>query len=91
MKTQIILSSYDTVFFPVPPTNVRKSDHINGGDPNSSRVSSESITAKRISACGLARHLSPGLPASLEDWLVCKEALEIRQKGRDGTGDGSHS
>jgi hypothetical protein len=90
MKTQIVLGSYDNTFFPVPPTKVRKSSHVNGGSLDSPRVSSEPIAAKRISAGGPARHDNSGLPVSLEDWLVCKEALEICQRGRDGTEDGDH-
>jgi len=51
----------------------------------------EPITAKRISGRKPARHDHSGLPASLKDWLVCKAALEIRQRGRGLTEDGSHA
>src|SRR5208282_2760514 len=91
MKTQIVLGSYHTAFYPVPPTKVRKSSRVNGGSPDSPRVSMELIVAGRSSARRLARHDNSGLPASLEDWLVCKEALEICQRGCNGTGNGDHA
>ena len=47
--------------------------------------------AGRISARRPARHDNSGLPASLEDWLVCKEALEICQRGRNGAKDEDHA
>jgi hypothetical protein len=45
--------------------------------------------AGRIYARRAARHDDSSLPASLADWLVCKEALDICQRGCDGTEDGS--
>jgi len=91
MKTQIVLSSYDAVFFRVPPNKVGKSGGVNDGSANSQRVSKlqpEPLAAGRISVCRPARHFYTGLPISLEDWLDCKEALEICQRGCDGTEDG---
>jgi hypothetical protein len=89
MKTQIVLGSYDTVFFPVSPARVKKSGRVNGGSPDSPQVSSEPVTAGRIARRRTARHDKSGLPASLEDWLVCEDALEICRRGCDGTEDGS--
>jgi hypothetical protein len=84
MKTQIVLDSYDSAFFPVSPTKARKSGRINGGSPYFPRVSSEPIAVGRIDARRPVRRDNSGLPASLEDWLVCKEALEICRRGRVG-------
>lgn len=83
MKTQIVPGAYDSVFFPVPPARLAKSRHVDGGSPFFPRVSSEPDAAGRISARTLARRDNSGLPASLKDWLVCKEALEICQKNCD--------
>jgi hypothetical protein len=91
MKTQIDLGSYHTTFFPVPPTRGRKSGRVNGDRPDSPRGSTELIVAGRISARSPARHDHSGLPASLEDWLVGKGALEICLQGWNGTEDGSHA
>ena len=91
MKTQIVLDAYDNTFFPVPPTKARESSRVNGGSPDAPRVSSEPIVAGRISARRPARDDHSGLPASLKDWLVCKEALEICQRGRDRMEDGDHA
>jgi hypothetical protein len=88
MKTQIVLGSFDITFFPVSPTKVRKSGRVMGGGPDSPRASSEPVMAGRISARRPARHDKSGLPASLEDWLVCEDALEICRRGCDGTKDG---
>ncbi len=81
MKTQIVLGSYDTVLFPVPPDKARESSRVNGGSPASPRISARSPAA----------HDNSGLPSSLKDWLVCKAALEICQRGRDRTEDGNHA
>lgn len=91
MKTQIVPGSYDTVLFPAPANKARESSHVNGGSPDSPRVSPEPIVANRISARGPAAHDNSGLPSSLKDWLVCKAALEICQRGRDRTENGNHA
>ena len=91
MKTQIVLGSYGTVLFPVPPDKARESSRVNGGSPASPRISPEPIVAGRISARRPARDDNSGLPSSLKDWLVCKAALEICQRGRDRTEDGNHA
>jgi hypothetical protein len=83
MKTQIVLGAYDSVFFPVPPAKLAKSGHVDGGSPYFPRVPSAPNAAGRISARTPARRDNSGLPASLKDWLVCKEALEICQKNCD--------
>jgi len=95
MKTQIVSGSYDLTLFPVPPGKVGKSAGVNGGSPNVPRVTLEPIVAGRISARTSAHHSHnhnhSGLPASLKDWLVCKEALEICRRSRDRMEGGDHA
>ena|SRR5208282_1295936 len=93
MKTQIIPGPYDLTLFPVPSAKVGKSGGVNGGIPNFPRLKLEPIVAERISARTSAHYNQnhSGLPASLKDWLARKEALEICQRGRDGTEDGDHA
>jgi len=87
MKTQIVLGDCDSVFFPVPPTKAGNPDSVNGGSPFFPRISSEPITSRPVSDGTPARRNHSGLPASLADWLVCKEALEISQKNCDEVED----
>jgi len=89
MKTQIVPGSYDSMFFPVTPVRAGKFARANGRGPGSPRLSLEPIVARRIYARTAARHDDSGLPASLADWLVCKEALDIRQRDCEGTENGS--
>ncbi len=91
MKTQIAPGACDSVFFPMPPIKAGKSERANGGSFNAPQVSLEPVVAGRISARRPARNYHSGLPASLGDWLVCKEALEICRRGCDGTKDGNHA
>ena len=88
MKTQIALGACDSVFFPVPPIKAGESNRVNGGSPYFPRLSSEPIAAGQISVRTPARNGHSGLPASLADWLVCKEALEIRQGDCNGAKNG---
>ena len=89
MKTQIVPGAYDSVFFPVTPVRTVKSARVNGGGLQAPRFSVEPIVSRRMDARKTARHDDSGLPASLADWLVCKEALDICQRSCDGTEDGS--
>src|ERR1017187_1445537 len=93
MKTQIVPGSYDavSVFFPMPPTKARKSGRVDGGGPYFPQVVSEPAAAGRIDARRPARHDTSSLPASLQDWLICKAALEICRSGRVRTEDGDRA
>ena len=88
MKTQIVLGDCASVFFSVPPTKAGNPDSVNGGSPFFPRISSEPITSRPICDGTPARRNHSGLPASLADWLVCKEAVEISHKNCDGAEDG---
>ena len=77
MKTKTVLDACSSVFFPKPPTRSRK-PRVNGRRKSFLSVSS-------------ARAVSPesghaSLPTSLEDWLVCKEALDICVKAKKVVG-----
>lgn len=90
MKTQIALGSYDSMLFAVPQAKASKSGHVNDSGPFFPRLSSEPAAAGSISASRTARRHHSNLPASLADWLVCKEALDICRKdgnGQDHGGD----
>jgi len=89
MKTQMVPGAYDPVFFPKPPAKSGIPGRAHAGSPYFSRPSSEPITPGAISADTPGRHDNSSLPASLEDWLVCKEALDICQRGRNRTDAGS--
>ncbi len=89
MKTQMASGSCGAVFFPMSPATAVKPGRFNGGSPDFPRVSLQPVAVKRISGGGPARPNHSGLPASLADWLVCKEALEICRCRQDGTEDGS--
>jgi hypothetical protein len=90
MKTQIANRSCDPVLFAAPQAKASKSGHVNGSGPFFPRLSSEPAAAGPISASTTARRYHSNLPASLADWLVCKEALDICRKdgnGQDHGGD----
>jgi hypothetical protein len=89
MKTQAVPGSFAAVFSPVFPARAGRSGGVSGASPNLPPVSrrpSEPVAAKHRPA----RPDHSGLPASLKDWLVCKAALEIRQRGCELTEDGNH-
>ena len=89
IKTQIASGAYEPVCFLKPLAKSRTTDRMNGSNPYFSRVSSEPTPAGPISANAAVHPDNSSLPASLEDWLVCKEALEIRQRGRHPAEAGS--
>lgn len=89
MKTQIVPGAYDSVFFPAPPAKSGVADRAQGVSPFFPRVASDPIATASISANTPAHSDHARLPGSLRDWLVCKEALEIRRRGRNQTEDGN--
>lgn len=89
MKTQIVPGPFDTAVFPVFSAKAGKTG-VNGNSINSAPVSKsqlEPVAAKCNSARRPVRRGNFGLPASLQDWLACNAAVEIRQRGRNGTED----
>jgi hypothetical protein len=91
MKTQIVLGSYNITSFPVPPARANKSGRVNGGSPIFPGVSSGQVAAGGISSRRPVPHDNSSLPASLDDWLVCKGAVEICRKSSDETENGSRA
>ena len=91
VKTQPVPGSLSTVFFPVFSAKAKKTG-VDGDGTNSVPVSksqSEPVAAKRISARKPVGRGNFGLPASLQEWLDCDAAVEVRQKGRNRVGDTS--
>ena len=89
MKTQMVPGAYDPVFFPKLPAKSAISGRAHAGSPYFPHVASESSPVGPIPPDAAVRHDNSSLPASLEDWLVCKEALDICQRGRNRTDAGS--
>jgi len=83
MKTQVVSSAYDAVCLLKPLAKSRTTGRMDGNSPYFSRVASVPTPAGPISANAAVHPDNSSLPASLEDWLVCKEALEIRQRSRN--------
>lgn len=94
MKTRIISGSFNTGFFPLSPVKAEKAGGANGNTTNpppAFKPRLEPVATKRLSAQRPAPRDHAGLPASLQDWLACDAAVEIRQSGRNGTEDASHA
>ena len=85
----MVPGAYDPVFFPKPPAKSGIPGRAHAGSPYFPRLPSEPATLGAISADTPGHHDNSSLPASLEDWLVCKEALDICQRGRNRTDAGS--
>jgi hypothetical protein len=91
MKTQMVSGVCESMFIPTPPLKPEVPNGANDASPYFPRVSSEPVTAGSMAAHAAARRHHSSLPASLKDWLVCQEALEICRRDHNhapsGNGD----
>ena len=85
MKTRNAPGAYDLMFLDTPPATPDFADQAKGASPYYPRISSGPVPPGSMPDYTPATRGHAGLPASLKDWLVCKEALEICRRNHNHT------